>query len=429
VAREAGAWYQGSGEGRHRIDPVHQVLTAKHALHELLQRRGSPAATARLAYVVALPHTYVPSGWSAPDLPRSALIDRGDVEGGPVAVVRRVKRAIEQHGAGHAPLDDAGAASLAELLAASLPSQSEQLAAVAAHETRVEQMTQDQAHLLDWISAFPRAQVVGGAGTGKTWLALEQARRRARLGERVALLCYSRGLGRYFERMTTEWPPHERPAYVGLFHDLAFDWGAERGPEDDADFWERHLPLRLGELAATRPPEDLFDTAVVDEAQDFGDLWWPSLLRCLREGADGGLFVFSDDAQRVFPRQGHVPIDLPPFSLNENLRSTKQIAQLFGSLAAERLTPRGLAGQPVRLVDVPAEDVVAAADDAVDALLDEGWRPGQRSCGAPSEGAERRDPRTGPDGPAPRAGLRLPRRPRLLPVHVAAVLGPDDLDP
>jgi hypothetical protein len=239
-------------------------------------------------------------------------------------------------------------------------------------------MTRDQARVLDHIAAFPRARVVGGAGTGKTWLALEQARRRARAGERVALLCYSRGLGRYFERMTAGWRAAERPAFAGLFHDLPLRWGAEPGPgDDDADYWERRLPLRLGELAAARPWDDLFDTAVVDEAQDFGDLWWPSLLRCLRTGADGGLFVFSDDAQRVFPRAGEAPIDLPPIHLSENLRSTRQIAQLFSGLAAQTLTPRGLDGPPVRLVDVPAEEAVFAADDAVVALLDEGWSPGQ----------------------------------------------------
>lgn len=33
-------------------------------------------------------------------------------------------------------------------------------------------------------------------------------------------------------------------------------------------------------------------------------------------------------------------------------------------------------GPPVRLVDVPAESAVAAADDAVESLLDEGWAPG-----------------------------------------------------
>ncbi|TWH30065.1 uncharacterized protein (DUF2236 family) [Isoptericola variabilis J7] len=39
--------------------------------------------------------------------------------------------------------------------------------------------------------------------------------------------------------------------------------------------------------------------------------------------------------------------------------------------------PRGLDGPPVRIVDVPADDAIDAADDAVEALLEEGWDPGQ----------------------------------------------------
>ncbi len=91
----------------------------------------------------------------------------------------------------------------------------------------------------------------------------------------------------------------------------------------------------------------------------------------------GGLFVFLDEAQRVFSRQGVVPIDLPPCALNENIRNTKRIAQLFGSLSGEQLRPRGLEGAAVRLVECSAPEVVERADDAVEALLEEGWEPGQ----------------------------------------------------
>ena len=162
-----------------------------------------------------------------------------------------------------------------------------------------------------------RLKVVGGAGTGKTRLALKQARRLARDGERVALVCYSRGLARFLERATACWPVSQRPAYAGLFHQLPVRWGAAGGAEDDSDYWERRLPLALGELARAKPPAELFDSVVVEEAQDFGALWWPPTLACLRDPDAGGLFVFLDEAQRVFARRGEVPIPLPPYVLDE----------------------------------------------------------------------------------------------------------------
>lgn len=373
VTREGGAWWQGSGVDRHPIEPVHQVQQARHVLHELLRQSGLDAAWARTAHLVAFPHTYYGREWGAPELPRTMLLDRDDV----AHAAGVVKRAIDLHGAGHAPLDEASAERLVDFLAGSFPSQVEVLARAAELEDRLDQLTRDQAKVLDLFTSFDRLQVVGGAGTGKTWLALEQARRRAAAGERVALLCYSRGLGRYLERITQTWKPRERPAFVGLFHDLPITWGAQQGADDDVNFFERILPARLGELADSRPRADLFDTVVVDEAQDFGELWWSSLVRCLRDPDRGGLFVFLDEAQRVFGRDGVAPIATPPVHLDENLRSTKQIAQLCGSLRDGVTRPRGMDGAPVRLLDVPYERAIEVADDMVDTLLDEGWLPGQ----------------------------------------------------
>lgn len=220
-------------------------------------------------------------------------------------------------------------------------------------------------------------RVIGGAGSGKTWMALEQARRLVHDGERVALVCYSRGLDRYLQRVTQTWPGKKRPAFVGPFLDLPVSWGAELGADDDSDYWERRLPARLGELAGRRPPAELFDSIIVDEAQDFSASWWPPLVQCQRDRDRGGLFVFSDDSQRVFAREGAAPIDLPPVTLSENLRSTKQIAQLFGAFTDETIRPRGAAGSPVRIVDVPSAEALDSADDAVEALLAEGWQLGQ----------------------------------------------------
>ncbi|MDO8108339.1 NERD domain-containing protein [Isoptericola sp. b441] len=373
VTRERGRWLQGSGERRHVIDPFGQVQDARHMLTRLLAQRGLGAASARTAHLVVVPHTDVSAEWECPEAPSGMLLGRSDLP----RVAEAVRGAIEVHGAGHAPLDVGALAQLVDYLAGSFPSQVEALALAAQHEDAIEQMTRDQAKLLDALRNLNRMRVVGGAGSGKTWMALEVARRRARAGERVALVCYSRGLGRYLERMTGEWKPVERPAYVGLFHDLPLSWGAEAGSDDDSDYYERRLPLQLGELAVARPSEELFDTVVVDEAQDFSDLWWPSLLRCLRDPDAGGLIAFSDEDQHVFDRDGSAPITLAAIALEENLRSTRQIAQTFGSFGDGMVKPRGMAGPPVRLVDVSFDEAISAGDDAVEALLADGWAPGQ----------------------------------------------------
>ena len=54
--------------------------------------------------------------------------------------------------------------------------------------------------LLGAIRLLHRVEVRGGAGSGKTWLAIQQARRLTGSGKRVALLCYSRGLAAYLNR-------------------------------------------------------------------------------------------------------------------------------------------------------------------------------------------------------------------------------------
>ncbi|WP_029253927.1 NERD domain-containing protein [Paraoerskovia marina] len=376
VTRRDGEWIQSGGGAERRIDPVGQIQRARHLLTDGLWEAGFDVADLRTVHLVAFPHVAVPDTWGTLDLPRAMLVDRTEVDNG-AAVVARVKKAIEQHGHGHSGLPPSDAELLVEHLARGFPSQVEHLVAAAMHASHADQLTSEQATILDVLEQQRRTCIVGGAGSGKTWLALEKARRLVRAGERVALLCYSRGLGRYLQRTVDTWPRRERPAFVGLFHDLPVEWGAEGGADDDPDYWERQLPLALGELADARTPEEKFDSVVVDEAQDFGNLWWPSLLRCLRDPDGGGVFVFMDEAQRVFPRDGEAPINLPPFPLLENLRSTKQIAQTFSSMSDRLVRPRGLDGPPVRMIDVPAEQAIATADTCIDLLLEDHWEPGQ----------------------------------------------------
>jgi hypothetical protein len=359
-------WMERAGKKKQIENPMAQVETARHALHRFLEKAGSPAAKARTQHLVVLPHTSVPENFDPSECPRAQVVDREQL-----ARVVPILRDLVEKGSGHAPLDASDVPAFVNLFVQQLVPDA--TAAAAEHEERAEQMAVQQLDVLDLLSRQKRFTLIGGAGTGKTVLAVEQAHRLAQEGKRVALVCYSRGLGRYLQQRAATWK--KPPAYVGLFHDLALQWGAPPPPEGDKSaYYEEELPRFLGEAAVGRP--DLFDAVVVDEAQDFGDLWWPSLMECLKDKANGGVFIFMDEGQRVFQRKGAAPVDGEPFLLRRNFRNTKRIAQTFGSLAADEVRFHGHEGTNVRFVQCSAEDAVSMADDVVDALLDV-WEPGQ----------------------------------------------------
>jgi len=373
VRRVDGAWEQRQEGVWQAIHPVAQAQDCRHVLQRYLVRHGSSAERSRAVHMVAVPDCDVGDDIDSPELPRLLLIDRRDLK----QAFHKVLQAIELHGQGTAPLSEAGTMELLRLFSGADLASADVFAFQAEHDARVWQMTQDQTRMLGFLRNQHRAAIVGGAGSGKTWLALEQTRRLAKEGQSVALVCYSRGLARFLQGVTAEWKPRERPSYVGLFHELPLKWGAPQGEEDDSSWFEEKLPALLGQLAAELPEADRFDSIVVDEGQDFSASWWPPTLLALKDPDAGGLYVFLDEGQRVFDRTGAAPIEVSPFALDHNIRNTKRIAQVFGSLCLEQPSYDGLEGPPVRFIPCSSDDAIQAADDEVQRLTDvEGWPPG-----------------------------------------------------
>jgi len=360
----AGVWQaHRQGATRDIGNPMEQAETVRHELHRFLVETGLAAARARIQHMVVLPHTALPAGFDPSSCPRRQVVDRHDLDG----LVARLQELVE-HGAGHAPLTPDAVPAVVRLFEqALLP---DDTAAAVEHEQRSDQLAVQQVDVLDLLSRQRSFTIIGGAGTGKTGLALEQAHRLTKAGRRVALVCYSRGLARFLGLASQQWA--KPPAFAGTFHRLALQWGVEPGEGDD--YFERVVPAGLQAAAEGRP--DLFDAVVVDEAQDFGPLWWPALTACLRQPDGGGVFAFMDEDQRVFERRAAAPVDGQPYPLRRNYRNTKRIAQTFGSLASEQGRYEGREGTRVRFVSCATSDAVSRADDAVDALLDT-WAPQQ----------------------------------------------------
>lgn len=374
-------WHDGThwlqGPRAKRIEPVEQARGACYALREYVE--SHPAWTRgrlRWDHMVVFPHAEIPADFALPDCPRWKVIDRAQLDQ-LLPLIRAVPLAKEQD----LPyLDEGAIEQLHTALAGRGLPQRDLVARSMENESAADLITDQQNMLLNAVRLLNRVEVRGGAGSGKTFLALEQARRLTRAGQRVALVCYSHGLASYLSRVVAQWNYKDRPAYVGEFHRLGMEWGAAEGPDesirnaDAAQFWEHELPQQMSGLAEALGDGDRFDAIVVDEAQDFADEWWRPMLACLRDPEEGGIFVFSDEAQRVFDRHGTPPVPLIPLVLDHNMRNTRQIAGVFKPLVGQRMQLRGGDGPEVRFVPCAPGGAVAAADDQVDLLLDD-WRP------------------------------------------------------
>jgi hypothetical protein len=71
---------------------------------------------------------------------------------------------------------------------------------IAWDESQITQLTETQFHILDVLSRERRVAVTGGAGTGKTQLAIEKATRLRVSGARVLMLCRNPTLAAYLRR-------------------------------------------------------------------------------------------------------------------------------------------------------------------------------------------------------------------------------------
>jgi hypothetical protein len=378
VWNDGDSWWQWRGGREYRIDPVRQARDACYALRDFVEQdpRWSQGRL-RWDHLVVLPNAEVGEDFGLPECPRWKVIDRNDLP----TLVDKLRDVLTRQKVDRPLLTDRGIGQLAMALSGRGLPQRSVVARALANQDSADALTERQALILDAIQQLNRVEIRGGAGSGKTFLAVEQARRLSVRGQRVALVCYSHGLASYLKRVTANWSRRQQPAYVGEFHALGRLWGAPEGPdeslrsEDTVQFWEHDLPLQMTELAAQLMPGHRFDAIVVDEAQDFADAWWDPLLVALTDEEAGGIYVFTDEGQRVFSRHGSPPVPLVPLVLDHNLRNTRQIANAFQPLVDLPMRFLGGEGPAVRFVACARQDAMDAGDDEVERLLGEGWRP------------------------------------------------------
>ena len=177
------------------------------------------------------------------------------------------------------------------------------------------QMTKQQAYLIDYLEEMEYAAIQGAAGTGKTMLAVEKARRLNARKEPVLFLVFNKFLSEYLGQTYGEefeyvkFSTIHMLVYQALGHDVT----------------DRDIQQYLTKMRGSN--QWLYRHIIIDEGQDFAE--WNTLLYDLAKEKQGCCYIFYDKNQLVQKRD---PLKwLDPFecrlTLSWNCRNTKRIAE------------------------------------------------------------------------------------------------------
>jgi len=361
ISREGNMWYSTpirelskpeAQRIRHQIkNPYVQATDAakdyERKLDDYIKNNRLPQRTFRIATAVCFPDIEIPDDCylGSEALPEITL-DRRDLPD----IEKRLCQILRLHQGKNDPPGEEGLALLKDVLARDWHIESFLAYEIREAERRRIELTEEQFQVLFSLEDNPQVLIAGCAGSGKTLLAAEKARRMAQLGHRVLLTCFNRNLAEWLSRSPFGLPD----IYIADFHTLCMntvrtarkthlpDWSETLGV-DRGVYFGKMMPEALRQAAAEL--NFRFDTIIVDEGQDFEPLWLEVLHELLSDPQNGIFYLFYDDNQKIYDR-GRIPFKWPCYRLTRNMRNTNPVFELVRRYyqGLRPISPSGIPG-------------------------------------------------------------------------------------
>lgn len=358
VVMHDNVWFRRTANGLVELpkNPAEQATGSKHQLLRLLKTRAG-LGFVRAGHGVVLPDVAV-DGDLGPGVPRQIILDRNDLDDIGAAILRMV----EFWGGRSERIPEGILDRVTQVLAPTIEVRPLLRDDVDDAKARLIRLTEEQVRLLDLVGGNRSFIAYGGAGTGKTVLATEQARRLARAGfgedkGPVLLVCFNQLLGDHLTELLADEPLVRAGRYLSLCWRLAMDAGEVLPRDPSSGWWDQELPALAAEVVERTGSR--FSAVVVDEGQDFDPDWW-DYLRLMVE-PDSPFYVFADPHQAIFRKGWRPPFDEPNFTLTTNCRNTRQIAEHVAAVFDDPVATLGVEGPKVEYVRAATEQEIAKA--------------------------------------------------------------------
>ncbi|MBU2512139.1 NERD domain-containing protein [bacterium] len=337
-------------------NPVRQAKDAKYEIRNHLQQRLGPQKLL-LAHAVMFPDIENAASLVSSDMP----IDIIGVNRNLIELEKWVKKIFE-YWAGDKPVFDAlgkRGIEVAKRIYGKQVSIRPSLRSVIEEEIKIQiELTNQQKNILRQLKRRKEAVIEGGAGTGKTVLALDQALTLADQGLKVLFLCYNQKLGNALKIKSQ----HVDNLHSMSFHEFC-SWRIRQVENDTKrDLIEESKVIYSGEdLYDVLMPDALinsyelapiqYDAILIDEGQDFKPEFWLAIEMLRDQNENTKLYIFQDSNQAIYTNSNDLPIDCESLFLFDNCRNTKYIHNsAYQYYKGTEVDAPNLEGEPVQLI-------------------------------------------------------------------------------
>ncbi len=368
-------WYQNGKEMLKKPD-----WQASRACRAVIDFLGRDATNLNINWALCFPQSArADKHAKIAEVPAALLLDESDLDSFPQAIL-----GIEKHNSekiGKTGLSNKFAADrILSTLLQSIGFINKLGVRTAREQNQLIKMTETQMEALEDFEVNQRMAVMGYAGTGKTVLAAEYAKRLANRDQSVLFLFYNRmiantvrrGMDRDLDINTTTFHSFARH----LIDAQDQDWWEEN--KKNEEFWQEDIPLKLLDLDHSQLPK--FDAIIVDEAQDFKPDWFEIIELMLKE-QNGKFVIFYDENQDIFGRWDELPPWADGFAkkvLRRNCRNTKNITTYLQTLVPSSMIPfeSSPVGEKVAVVKTASkQDETEKVRIDLEKLLSRGIKP------------------------------------------------------